>query len=138
MATKITSVAAKKMKCTPFLLDVAVMNPEADFKFAISVERQCNEDNTAIWKLVFDLDKKNSKGEFVRVVHVSFTAESAEERSGIQKTSVLGLNKQQADIVVKKVHPAAKKVAEGTATETDAKIINAGMSTIAVMGNANG
>jgi hypothetical protein len=41
------------------------MNPEADFKFVISVEKQCNVDNDPIWKVIFDLDKKNSKGEFV-------------------------------------------------------------------------
>jgi len=135
MATKITAVHTKKKKCTPFLLDVAVMNPEADFKFAISVEKQCSIDNDAIWKLVFDLDKKNSKGDFVRVVHVSFTAETPQEASGVKNTAETGLNKAQADVAIKKVHPAAKKIAEGSTDPKLGTIINSGMSTIAVLGN---
>ena len=135
MPTKIAAVVSQKKKCTPFLLDVAVMNPEADFKFAISVEKQCSIDNDPIWKLVFDLDKKNSKGEFVRVVHVSFTASTPQEAAGVKNTSVVGLNKKQADVAIKKVHPAAKKVAAGSTDPKVAATINSGMSTIAVLGN---
>jgi hypothetical protein len=135
MPAKITAVSEQKKKCTPFLLDVAVMNPEADFKFAISVEKQCSIDNDPIWKLVFDLDKKNSKGEFIQVVHVSFTASTPQEAKGIENTSVAGLNKKQADVAVKKVHAAAKKVAAGDKNPKTAKTINSGMTEIAVLGN---
>jgi len=135
MPTKITAVADKKKKCTPFLLDVAIVNPEGDFKFAISVEKQCSIDNDAIWKLVFDLDKKNSKGEFLRVVHVSFTASTPQESKGIENTSVVGINKKQADVAIKKVHPAAKKIATGDKDPKLGTVINSGMSEIAVLGN---
>jgi len=135
MPTKITAVAESKKKCSPFLLDVAVMNPEGDFKFALAVEKQCSPDNDPIWKLVFDLDKKNSKDEFVRVVHVSFTASTPEEAKGVQKTSVNGVNKKQADTALKKVHPAAKKIAAGDKNPKLARTINSGMSEIAVLGN---
>ena len=135
MPTKIAAVAAQKKKCTPFLLDVAVMNPEADFKFTISVEKQCSVDNDPIWKLVFDLDKKNSKGDLVRVVHVSFTSTAPEEVSGIKNTSVVGINKKQADVAIKKVHPAAKAIAGGATDPKLSATINSGMSEISVLGN---
>jgi hypothetical protein len=135
MPTKVTAVSQQKKKCTPFLLDVAVMNPEEDFKFTLSVEKQCSPTNDGIWKLVFDLDKQNSKEEFVRVVHVSFTASTPQEEAGVKNTSAVGVNKAQAKVAVDKVHPAAKQIAQGSTNPKLGKIINAGMSEIAVLGN---
>lgn len=126
-------VPIKKKKCKPFILEVMVMNPEADFKFELSVERSCTTDNESVWKLVFDLYKKNTKGEFVQIVHVSYRAQTAEEAKGIESTAVNGASKKQADIAFKEVHPPAKQIGEsGTASpELEAKVIK-GMAKIAI------
>lgn len=111
------------------------MNPEADFKFELLVEKKCSPELDPIWKLVFDLFKKNTKGEFVQIIHVSYTAESEQESAGIAATSVNGLTPKQAEVAVKEVHPGAKKIGEGSGTPADEKKVIQGMRKIAVLGN---
>lgn len=135
MPTKVTAVATAKKKCKPFLLEVAVVNPEEDFKFELLVEKRCSPENDPIWKLVFDLHKKNSAGKFVALVHVSFTAASPEEAEGIKNTSANGITDKQADVAIREVHPAAKRIGEGTGTPADEEVVNKGMTRIAVLGN---
>jgi hypothetical protein len=133
MPTKISPVGKKK--CRPFVLQVSVMNPEADFKFELMVEKKCSPELDPIWKLVFDLFKKNTKGEFIQIIHVSYTAETAEESAGISATSVNGLTPKQAEVAIKEVHPGARKIGEGTGTAADEKKVIQGMRKIAVLGN---
>ena len=133
MPTKITTVGKKK--CRPFLLEVAVISPEEDFKFSLSVEKQCSPTLDPIWKLVFDLFKKNSTGAFVQIVHVSFTAETEGQAEGIEKTANNGVNKKQTDAAIKEVHPPSKKIGEGTGTPADEKKVMAGMGKIAMLAN---
>jgi len=124
-----------KKKCKPFILEVMVMNPEADFKFELLVEKGCTAQNDPIWKLVFDLYKKNSKGELVQIVHVSFRAQTPQEEAGIEATAINGVNKKQADTVLKKVHPAAKRIGESEQPDpADEKKVVEGMTKVAVLG----
>ena len=55
--------------------------------------------------------------------------------NGVKNTSAVGVNKAQAKVAVDKVHPAAKQIAQGSTNPKLGKIINAGMSEIAVLGN---
>jgi hypothetical protein len=123
----------KKKKCKPFILEVMVMNPEADFKFELVVEKGCTKENNPIWKLVFDLYKKNTKGEFVQIVHVSYRAQNQEEAKGIEATAINGVSRKQADIAFKEVHPNAKIIGEAgeAIPEAERKVI-AGMARIAI------
>ena len=132
MAAKIAKIGAKK--CRPFSLDVMVMNPDADFKFTLSVELSCSPQADQIWKLVFDLFKKVNN-DFVQVVHVSFTAQAPVEIAGTQATAQNGVNQQQADIVVDKIHPAAVQIANSpVADPATTKAINDNMSNVAKLG----
>ena len=95
--------------CKPFLLDVMVFSPEAGFKFTVSVERSCTPEADALWKIVFDLFKV-ADGKEVQVVHVSYTTGTPVEQKAAQAMVTNGVTPAQADILVQKVHPAAKDV----------------------------
>ena len=122
-----------KKKCKPFILEVMVMNPEADFKFELLVEKGCTKENNPIWKLVFDLYKKNTRGDFVQIVHVSYRAQNTEEAEGIEATAINGVSKKQSDIAFKEVHPNTKIIGEaGEAIPEVEKKVIAGMAKIAI------
>jgi hypothetical protein len=132
LAAKIKKIGAKT--CRPFSLDVMVMNPDADFKFALSVELSCSPEADQIWKLVFDLFKKVNN-DFVQVVHVSFTAEAPVEIAGVQGTAQNGVNQEQADIVVNQIHPAAVQIANSPAPDPAVtRTINDNMNKVATLG----
>jgi hypothetical protein len=133
MATNISIVPIGRKKCKPFILEVMVMNPEADFKFELLVEKECTKQAEPLWKLVFDLYKKNSKGEFVQIVHVSYKAQTPEEAAGIEATAINGASKKQADIAFKELHPVAKRVGEAGESDPEAeKKLLASMAKIAI------
>src|SRR5437899_8509100 len=96
--------------CKPFLLEVMVFSPESGFKFKVLVERSCTPEADPIWKLVFDLFKVEN-GQETQIVHVSFTTGTPVEQKAVQNMAVEGVKPDQADILVNKVHPAAKAVA---------------------------
>jgi len=134
MPTKVTKVGVKK--CRPFSLDVMVMNPDANFKFTLSVELSCTPQADPLWKLVFDLFK-NINGTFQQVVHVSFQAQAPVEVAGVQNTAENGVNQAQSDVVVNQVHPLAKQIAAAPAPDPALdQQINAKMSTVAQLGAA--
>jgi hypothetical protein len=103
--------------CKPFLLQVMVFSPEAGYKFEVMVERACTPENDAIWKLVFDLYKKNKPGGFDQIVHVSFRAVTPAENEGVQRIAAEGVSSGQADRLVGAVFDAAKDL-EGVASPT--------------------
>jgi hypothetical protein len=109
--SEISVVPIGKKKCKPFILEVFVASPEAGYKFELLVEKACSSDNDPLWKLVFDLYKKNTTGAFDQIVHVSFKAVDPKERRGVENLSVNPISFETASIVVKEVHPAAKAVA---------------------------
>jgi hypothetical protein len=96
--------------CKPFLLEVMVFSPETGFKFKVLVERSCTPEADPIWKLVFDLFKVEN-GQETQIVHVSFTTGTPVEQKAVQKMATEGVKPAQADLLVNKVHPAAKAVA---------------------------
>jgi hypothetical protein len=88
-----------------------VFSPEAGFKFQVSVEKDCTATADPLWKLVFDLYKKQATGtNFDQIVHVSYTANTPVEAQVIQSTAANGVNSQQADILINQVHPAVKEL----------------------------
>jgi hypothetical protein len=88
-----------------------VFAPEAGFKFQVSVEKDCTATADPLWKLVFDLYKKQATGTaFDQIVHVSYTASTPVESQVLESTAVNGVNSQQADILINQVHPAVKEL----------------------------
>jgi hypothetical protein len=97
-----------------------VFSPEAGYKFEFSVDRSCSPNLDPIWKLIFDLNKKNAAGTFDQIVHVAFTAQAPEEQAGIQSMAANGVSDAASKVVVNQVYPAAKAI-EGVQNPTDAQ-----------------
>jgi len=98
-----------KKKCKPFVLNVMVFAPEPGFKFEVLVEKSCTKKAETLWKLVFDLYKKKKTGDgFDQIVHVSYTQGDPVEAEGIQNTAIEGVNDDQSDRLVTRVHPRVK------------------------------
>jgi hypothetical protein len=98
-------------KCKPFVLNVMVFAPEPGFKFEVMVEKSCTKKAEPLWKLVFDLYKKKKTGnDFDQIVHVSYTQGDPVEAEGIQNTAIEGVNDNQADGLITRVHPRVKKL----------------------------
>ena len=112
MPSSISVVAIGTKVCRPFVLEIMVFSPESGFKFKVNVERSCTPEADALWKLVFDLFQLKA-GDEVQLVHVSFTAGSPVEEKAIQQMASQGVNPQQADVLVKRVFPAAKQLKPG-------------------------
>ena len=109
MGSNISIVPTTTKTCKPFVLNVMVFSPEAGFKFEVSVEKSCTPTADPLWKLVFDLYKKQASGsDFDQIVHVSYTASTPVESQVIEATAVNGVNSQQADILINQVNPAVK------------------------------
>lgn len=107
MSTSVVKIGTKK--CKPFSLQVMVYSPESGYKFEVDVEKACTAENDPIWKLVFDLYKKQATGnDFDQIVHVSFKAGSDAEQQGIKKIVQQGVSKPQAQQIVNEVYPKAK------------------------------
>jgi hypothetical protein len=110
-SSSISVVPVGAKKCKPFVLQVMVFSPESGFKFEVLVEKDCSASNDPIWKLVFDLYKKQATGsDFDQIVHVSFTSGSTAEQQGIQSMVSQGVSSGQADVITNEVYPAAKEL----------------------------
>ena len=120
MPEEISVVLVGKKKCRPFILEVFVASPEAGYKFELIVEKICTSTNDALWKLVFDLYKKDAQGVFQQIVHVSFRPTTPEEQQGVEKLATEPVSVETARVLRKEVHPAAKSVA-GVANPTPAQ-----------------
>jgi hypothetical protein len=120
-------------QCKPFLLQVMVFSPEDGYKFEVVVERSCTAANDPIWKLVFDLYKKNKQDGFDQIVHVSFRAGSPDEETGVKQIVAAGVSSRQADLLVGPVYDAAKDL-EGVdvPTSQQRERIRGQMSKVAV------
>ena len=118
MTVAVTTAASPKT-CQPFNLDVMVYSPESGYKFELSIDRSCSPELDEIWKLIFDLYKKNADtGDFDQIVHVAFTATEPEEQAGVQGMVDNGVSSAASDVLVTKVYPAAKAL-DGVAEPTD-------------------
>jgi hypothetical protein len=105
----VVPVGAKQ--CKPFILEVFVASPESGYKFELIVEKACSSTNDPLWKLVFDLYKKDSAGAFQQIVHVSFKPTEPDEQKGVEALALEPVNVETARVLQKEVHPAAKAVA---------------------------
>ncbi|MGB8132141.1 MAG: hypothetical protein WCG81_20305 [Candidatus Angelobacter sp.] len=118
-SSSISVVPVGAKKCKPFVLQVMVFSPESGFKFEVMVEKDCSASNDPIWKLVFDLYKKQATGsDFDQIVHVSFTSGTTAEQQGIQSMVTQGVSSGQADAITTQVYPAAKAL-DGVQSPTD-------------------
>ena len=103
---KITSTTGTKT-CKPFTIEVMVFAPASGFKIQVLIEKDCTPQADAIWKIVFDLYKKQASGtDFDQLVHVSFKGGTPVEQKGIETTAANGINPKQADVLVNEVGPA--------------------------------
>lgn len=104
---RVSAVPVKNSDCRPFILEVMVFSPESGYKFELLIERQCATSDESIWKLVFDLFKKDGDS-FIQIVHVSFTAGTKTEAKGIDSMATDGVSFDAAKVIINDVHPAAK------------------------------
>jgi hypothetical protein len=107
----LTVVPIGAKKCKPFILEVFVASPEAGYKFELTVEKACTSTNDPLWKLVFDLYKKDASGAFQQLVHVSFKPTEPEAQRGVEALALEPVNVETARVLRKEVHPAAKAFA---------------------------
>jgi hypothetical protein len=117
---KVTSTVGPKT-CKPFVLEVMVFAPASGFKVEVMIEKTCTPQAVAVWKIVFDLYKKQATGSaFDQLVHVSFTGGTPVEQKGIQATAANGINPKQADVLVNEVGPAVLQLKDhGTMAPDD-------------------
>src|SRR5215472_7379482 len=74
--------------CKPFVLQVMVFAPQSGFKIEVNIEKSCTPQADPIWKLVFDLYKKQQSGnDFDQLVHVSYTGATPVEQQGLAATA---------------------------------------------------
>jgi hypothetical protein len=123
--------------CKPFTIEVMVFAPASGFKIQVLIEKSCTPQADPIWKIVFDLYKKQATGTaFDQLVHVSFKGGTPVEQQGIEATATNGINQKQADALVNEVGPAVLELKDAStmpAADLDAlkKEIVAGSSKVA-------
>jgi hypothetical protein len=93
-------------RCKPFIIEVMVFAPASGFKIDVNIEKSCTPQADAVWKIVFDLFKRNATGDgFEQLVHVSFKGGTPVEQKGIQATAANGINDKQADVLINEAGP---------------------------------
>ena len=106
--------------CKPFVIDVMVFAPASGFKIQVQVEKTCTPTADPIWKIVFDLYKKQATGTgFDQLVHVSFKGGTPVVQQGIEATAANGINGKQADTIVNEVGPAVLQLKDASTMSAD-------------------
>ena len=106
--------------CKPFVIEVMVFAPASGFKIEVMIEKTCTPQAEAIWKIVFDLYKKQATGtNFDQLVHVSFKGGTPVEQKGIETTAANGINPKQADVLVNEVGPAVLQLKDASTMTPD-------------------
>ncbi len=130
--SNLTVVTVGPKRCKPFIREVFVASPEAGYKFELVVEKACTKANDPLWKLVFDLYKKDANGGFQQLVHVSFTPEELAEQRGVAALAIEPINVETARILLREVHPCAKEVANSAnPTPEQTRKLESSMSRVA-------
>ena len=97
------------------------------------MEKACTSTNDPLWKLVFDLYKKDASGVFQQLVHVSFKPTEPAEQKGVEALALQPVNVETARVLRKEVHPAAKAVAAAAKpTAAQKKALHDAMSKVAL------
>ncbi|MEP7253030.1 MAG: hypothetical protein ABI683_11645 [Ginsengibacter sp.] len=94
-------------KCKPFLLRVMIFSPESGFKFTIEIQKACDSNNEAVWKLLFDLYKKIDD-EFQQVVSVEFVAGDPNDIDKVAAITDEGMTRPQVRAFRDNVYPLVK------------------------------
>lgn len=109
------SLTTGTKRCKPFVIEVMVFSPASGFKIEVMIEKTCTPQAEAIWKIVFDLYKKQATGtNFDQLVHVSFKGGTPVEQKGIEATAANGINPKQADVLVNEVGPAVLQLKDAS------------------------
>lgn len=115
---KITTTTTKS--CKPFTIEVMVFAPANGFKVQVLIEKTCTPTADAIWKIVFDLYKRQESGTgFDQLVHVSFKGGTPVEQKGIEATAANGINPKQADVLINEVGPAVLQLKDASRMPPD-------------------
>lgn len=114
------SLTTGTKRCKPFVIEVMVFSPASGFKIEVMIEKTCTPQAEAIWKIVFDLYKKQATGtNFDQLVHVSFKGGTPVEQKGIEATAANGINPKQADVLVNEVGPAVLQLKDASTMTPD-------------------
>ena len=114
------SLTTGTKRCKPFVIEVMVFSPASGFKIEVMIEKTCTPQAEAIWKIVFDLYKKQATGtNFDQLVHVSFKGGTPGEQKGIEATAANGINPKQADVLVNEVGPAVLQLKDASTMTPD-------------------
>lgn len=115
---KITSTTTKI--CKPFTIEVMVFAPASGFKIEVLIEKTCTATADPIWKIVFDLYKRQAGGTtFDQLVHVSFKGGTPVEQKGIEATAANGINPKQADVIINEVGPAVLQLKDASTMKSE-------------------
>jgi len=106
-----TTITTGGKKCTPFLIRVMVFSPESAYKFTVEIQKACSSQNEAIWKLLFDLYKKNDD-EFVELVSVEFIAGDPNDIKKVAAITDEGMKRPQVRAFRDNVYPLVKPFAD--------------------------
>lgn len=116
---KVSSTTGPKT-CKPFIIEVMVFAPASGYKIQVMIEKTCTPEADAVWKLVFDLYKKQATGTaFDQLVHVSFTGGTPVQQQGIEATAANGINPKQADVLINQVGPAVLQLKDSNTMTPD-------------------
>lgn len=131
--SNVSVVPVGSKRCKPFIREVFVASPEAGYKFELIVEQACSKANDPLWKLVFDLYRKEAGGDYQQLVHVSFTPEELAEQRGVAALATEPVNVETARILLREVHPCAKEVANSAnPTPEQTRKLESSMSKVAL------
>jgi hypothetical protein len=96
-------------KCTPFLLRVMVYSPESGYKFTIEIQKACTASNEAVWKLLFDLYKKDEGiSTFTELISVEFIAGTPDDITRVAAITEEGMKHPQVKAFRDNVYPLVK------------------------------
>ena len=126
MATLVTT-----NRCTPFLLRVMVFSPESGYKFTVEIQKACTSASEAVWKLLFDLYKKDeTSGKFVEIINVEFIAGTPDDIITVAAITEEGLKRPQVWALRDNVFPLVKPFGDNgnVPTEEDQAVIDSAIS----------
>jgi hypothetical protein len=126
MATTVTT-----NRCTPFLLRVMVFSPESGYKFTVEIQKACTGASEAVWKLLFDLFKKDeNSGKFVEIISVEFVAGPPDDIATVAAITEEGLKRRQVRAFRDDVFPLVKPFGENgnNPMENDHAVIDSAIS----------
>jgi len=107
------------MACVPISVSLEVDPPSGDTQIVLQLDKICNADDTAEWKLHFELQQKNAAGTLAPVVKLDIDI-NHEDHPAAAATAKNGLDDdQRAQAAI--AGQTALAVTTNDATEDDAK-----------------